>query len=268
MSEVEVYKKSDWLSKEEKSVIDRQFFPQGASVDDKRYCMQVAEGFGLNPILKQIYFIPRKVNVGDMKNPKWIEKTEPFIGRDSFLLIAHRTNLFDGMETTSSIEETPFLDNGEWKLKRDLTATTKVFKKDCKLPFIVTVNYSEYVQKKKDGTITQIWNDMPITMLKKVSESQALKKAFNITIGSVDEVNSSEIIEATISEEKLTKPKSLNDIQNENKDYSFEVLNKMVKNNVSEVKAKEYLLNKSDEEIKQLFNDDDLFQNECMDLIL
>ena len=76
------------------------------------------------------------------------------------------------------------------------------------------------------------------------------------------------IIEATISEEKLTKPKSLNDIQNKEIDYSVEVLNKMIKNNVSETKAKEYLLNKSDEEIKQLFNDDDLFQNECMDLIL
>lgn len=267
MNEIQEYKKSNWLTNEEKSVIDRQFFPQGATVDDKRYCMQVAEAFGLNPILKQIHFIPRKVNIGTPQNPKWVEKTEPFTGRDSFLLIAHRTGLFDGMETTSNIEEIPYLDNGEWKLKRDLTATTKVYKKDCKLPFIVTVNYSEYVQKKKDGTNTQIWNDMPITMLKKVSESQALKKAFNITISSVDEVNNSEIIEAKISEDTpQQKPKSLNDLAKI--DYSVEVLNRMIKNNVSEAKAKEYLSNKSDEEIKQLFDDEDLFQNECMDLIL
>ena len=53
-NEIVEYKKSDWLSKEEKSVIDRQFFPHGASVDDKRFCMQVAEQLNLNPLFLKI----------------------------------------------------------------------------------------------------------------------------------------------------------------------------------------------------------------------
>ena len=104
-------------------------------------------------------------------------------------------------------------------------------------------------------------------MLKKVAESQVLRKAFDITGLYAEEEYSQDVIDVKI-EEKPTKPKSLNDIQNKEIDYSVEVLNKMIKNNVSETKAKEYLLNKSDEEIKQLFNDEDLFQNECMELIL
>lgn len=267
MNEIQEYKKSDWLSKEEKSVIDRQFFPQGATVDDKRYCMQVAEAFGLNPILKQIFFIPRKVNIGTYKEPNWIEKTEPFAGRDSFLLIAHRSGLFNGMETTCEVREIPYLNNGQWETKKDLVAVTKVYKKGCDLPFVAEVNYSEYVQKKTNGEITAIWNEKPITMTKKTSESQALRKAFNITINSSDEMQT-DIIEAKPIEETKPKVKSLNDIQSQQIDYSQEVFNKMINHNVPKEKATQYLETKTDEEIKQLFNDEDLFQEECMNLIL
>lgn len=79
--------------------------------------------------------------------------------------------------------------------------------------------------------------------------------------------NNGIIIEAKISEDTpQQKPKSLNDLAKV--DYSVEVLNNMIKANIPETKAKEYLSNKSNEEIKQLFDDEDLFQNECMDLIL
>ena len=265
-NEVEVYKKSDWLSKEEKSVIDRQFFPQGATIDDKRYCMQVAEAFGLNPILKQIYFIPRKTKVDD----KWVEKTEPFTGRDSFLLIAHRTGLFNGLETTSELREVPFLNQGKWDIKKDLVAICKVYKKNCDLPFVAEVNYSEYVQKKSNGEVTKIWIDMPITMIKKVAESQALRKAFNITINSSDEIQN-DIIEAKVSEEKPTKPKSLNDIQNQELDLdeiTNNLYNQMKESHISEDKAKEYLKTCNDEKLMKLYKDVDFFENECMNLVI
>lgn len=124
--------------------------------------------------------------------------------------------------------------------------------------------YSSYWYKDFDGMALK-------TMLRQVLSkygimSEEMQKAYEDDQSVINGDNKN-YIDVEV-EEKPTKPKSLNDIQNKEIDYSVEVLNKMIKNNVNEVKAKEYLLSKSDEEIKQLFNDDDLFQNECMDLIL
>lgn len=181
MGNNEIVKKSEWLSKEEKQVINRQFFPQGADDADKIYCMKVAEAFNLNPILKQIYFVPRKVNIGTYQNPNWVEKVEPLAGRDSFLTLAHRTGKFDGIESKVEIKDTPVLKDGKWIRENDLVATATVYKKGSDRPFIVSVNYREYAQKKKNGDVTQFWADKPETMLKKVAESQVLRKAFDIT---------------------------------------------------------------------------------------
>lgn len=253
----------EWLSPENKKIIRSQFFPPNASDAEMQYCIGVAKAFNLNPILKQIYFVPRRSKV----NEQWIEKIEPLAGRDSFLTLAHRSGKFDGIESKVEIKETPVLKDGKWSRENDLVATAIVYKKGSDRPFIVSVNYREYVQKTAKGEITQFWRDKPETMLKKVAESQVLRKAFDITGLYAEEEYNQDVIDVKI-EEKLTKPKSLNDIQGKEIDYAVEVLNNMIKNNVPEVKSKEYLLNKSDEEIKQLFNDDDLFQNECMELIL
>lgn len=272
-NEVEVYKKSDWLSKEEKSVIDRQFFPNGASVDDKRFCMQVAEQLNLNPLLKQIYFVPRKTNIGTQQSPNWIEKVEPIAGRDSYLTLAHRTGQFAGIESYVKIEECPTLNDKEkWTLENDLVAYATVFKKGFEKPFIVSVRYAEYAQKTSKGDITKFWKEKPETMLKKVAESQVLRKAFNITgLYDESELGDNETILTVNNESKVSKPKSLNDIQNvefEKIDYSIELYQKMIKNNVSDEKTKQYLSSKNDDELKELYENKELFEDECMELIL
>lgn len=127
--------------------------------------------------------------------------------------------------------------------------------------------YSSYWYKDFDGMALK-------TMLRQILSkygimSEEMQKAYEYDQSVINEnekkyVDNEDIIEA----ETIEKPKSLNDIQNQEVNYPLEVLNKMIKNNVKPEKAKEYLETKSDEEIKQLFNDEDLFQNECMDLIL
>lgn len=252
----------EWLSPENKKIIRSQFFPPNASDAEMQYCIGVAKAFNLNPILKQIYFVPRRSKVND----QWIEKIEPLAGRDSFLTLAHRSGKFDGIESKVEIKETPVLKDGKWSKENDLVATAIVYKKGSDRPFIVSVNYREYVQKTSKGEITQFWRDKPETMLKKVAESQVLRKAFDITGLYAEEEYNQDVVDVKV-EEKPTKPKSLNNLAKDI-DYSVEVLNNMIKANIPEAKAKEYLSKKSDEEIKQLFDDEDLFQNECMDLIL
>jgi len=173
------------FSNEQKQIIKNQFFPQSATKEDMIYCMNIAKNIGLNQILKEIYFIPRK----SKHNGQWIEKVEPMLGRDSYVKVAHSTGKFGGIETTSKIEDVPTLENGVWVTHKDLVATCKVWRTDTEIPFTVTVRYSEYVQKKNDGSITKFWNEKPDTMLKKVAESQALRKAFSINGAySMDEI--------------------------------------------------------------------------------
>jgi hypothetical protein len=102
------------------------------------------------------------------------------VGRDGFLAIAHRSGQLAGMETSACIREVPQLVGGTWKQRPDLIAECKVYRKDSTIPFTVTVSFSEYVQRNNENQPTSFWGSKPETMLKKVAESQALRKAFNI----------------------------------------------------------------------------------------
>lgn len=206
------------FSDKDKSIIRSQFFPQQATKEEMQYCMNIAKVMGLNPITKEIFFVPRRSKV----NGQWIEKVEPMLGRDSYLKVAHGTGLLKGMETTATIKTVPNLVSGKWEESSDLVATCKVWRKDSDMPFVVEVRYSEYVQTTKEGVPTKFWKEKPDTMIKKVAESQALRKAFSINGAySEDEIDtmqsdvqtqsdplSGEITDATI-EPKETKVSSL-----------------------------------------------------------
>lgn len=164
------------FNKEQMAVIESQFFPQGATRVEQQYCFSVARELGLNPITREIFFVSRRQKVGD----RWVSKVEPMVGRDGYISIAHRTNQFAGIETTTGIREIPQLENGQWKLKPQLVAECTVWRKDSNKPVTVQVSYNEYCQRNSDGQVTRFWAEKPETMLKKVAESQALRKAFNI----------------------------------------------------------------------------------------
>jgi len=180
---IELIKKDEWLNSQEIEIVKNQFFPDSATSQEIEYCMGVAKAFNLNPILKQIYFVPRGSWFKQQGQPdKWIEKVEPLAGRDSFLTLAHRSGAFESIESITEVRKIPFLNSkNEWIENDELVGICKVWKKGYKKPFKVEVNYSEYVQKKRSGEITAFWKDKPHTMIKKVAESQCLRKAFDIT---------------------------------------------------------------------------------------
>lgn len=164
------------FDKEQLAVIESQFFPSGTSKAEQAYCFSVARELCLNPITKEIFFVKRRQQIGEV----WVAKVEPMVGRDGFLSIAHRTTQFAGIETSAGIREVPQLIGGQWQLKHQLVAECSVWRKDTEKPFTVQVSYNEYCQKTSEGTPTKFWAEKPETMLKKVAESQALRKAFNI----------------------------------------------------------------------------------------
>ena len=114
--------------------------------------MQLAKTYQLDPFAKQIW----AVKYGN--NPAAI-----FCGRDGFLAIAHRSGKFDGMES------------GTRKDGDDLIGWCRVYRKDMSRPFEVEVSLSEY------STGKNLWQTKPKTMIIKVAESHALRRAFGIS---------------------------------------------------------------------------------------
>ena len=182
------------LSDDEKRVIKNNFFPQNTSNADMAFCMGVANNFGLNPILNQIYFVARKAKV----NNQWIEKVSPMVGRDGFLTIAHKSGKFAGIETRTEIREVPVFKNNQWVNESDLVAICSVYRTDTERPFIVEVAFKEYAGKTNGGDLTKFWKEKGATMLKKVAESQCLRKAFNVSgIYAEEEINDAHVTTTT-----------------------------------------------------------------------
>ena len=130
----------------------KEKFAKNASKSELDLLLYMSNKYKLDILTRQIFL----VKYG--KNPASI-----FAGRDGFLSIAHRSGQFNGMQTTMTKE-------GE-----ELAANCRVYRKDMEHPIDITVYMSEYNKN------TPIWKEKPRTMLQKVAESQALRKAFDIS---------------------------------------------------------------------------------------
>ncbi len=119
--------------------------------------LQIAKTFNLNPLKREVYFV--KYGAGNM---------QVLTGYEVYLKRAERSTKWDGMEVTSegSVEQ------------GNLKGIVKIFRKDWQHPLTHETHYSEYVQRKSDGTINAFWKNKPVTMIKKVCVSQAFRLAF------------------------------------------------------------------------------------------
>jgi phage recombination protein Bet len=114
--------------------------------------MYLSAQYGLDPIRRQIW----AVKYGDA--PASI-----FTGRDGFLEIAHRSGVFDGME--SGIKQ-----EGD-----EIVGWAKVYRKDMVHAFYVEVYLKEYTTGKN------LWISKPRIMIQKVAESSCLRRAFSVS---------------------------------------------------------------------------------------
>lgn len=112
----------------------------------------VCERYGLDPLLKHMVLI----------------SGNPYITRDGYLAIAHRSGVFDGMEVLEQgADGTHF------------TAKVAVYRKDMGRPFTFIGRYPKAQRMAKE---------YGPEMAVKVAEVQALRRAFNVTgVGAADE---------------------------------------------------------------------------------
>ena len=122
---------------------------KGATNAQLAMFLEVCKSTGLNPFLKEIWFVP---GVGVMA------------GRDGYLRVANEHPMFDGIDT---------------RVERDpqgipVKAVCTVWRKDRNHPTVSEAYYNEY---KKSSSV---WTTYKSAMISKVAEVLALKRAFSI----------------------------------------------------------------------------------------
>jgi len=144
----------------------------GATDDELKIFLYVAQKTGLDPFTKQIYSVGRWNNK-EGRNVRTIQT-----GIDGFRVVAQRSGEYEG-------QIGPFWtgDDGVWVdvwLKKEPPRASKVgvYRKGFKEPLFAVANWDSYVQKDSKGQVSKFWASMSALMIAKVAEALALRKAF------------------------------------------------------------------------------------------
>ena len=152
------------FSKDQIDLIKSQVAPK-ATDNELKLFLYHCQRTGLDPLARQVYAIKRKAK-DDAGN--WIEKMTIQTSIDGFRVVAERSGSYAGQD------EPIFIENGTQLVSCKVTVYR--FNGLIRYPAAVGVAYwSEYVPKEGQDLM---WKKMPHTMLSKVSEALALRKAF------------------------------------------------------------------------------------------
>jgi len=153
---------------------------------EKRQFIEVAKAYQLNPFKREIYCVA--YGQGDNRRLSIITGYEVYLKR------AERTQKLDGwsVETAGSIRT------------RSLRAIVTIHRKDWQNPFVHEAWWIEYKQNNR------MWNEKPVTMIKKVAIAQAFRFCFPDEFGGMpytaDELSDEETGYRDVTEEQGTPP--------------------------------------------------------------
>lgn len=156
------------LENREKVELVKRMFAKGATDDEFAVFLELAKRYNLDPFKRQIFFLPdRRQN----------EPGKIMVSHAGLIHIAHSSEQWAGMKTfiiTKDGEEQLIVDNPD-----DIAgAVCYVYRKDWKEPLIHAVAFKEYF--KQNNSRMGPWYTMPQTMIKKVAEAGALRRAFDL----------------------------------------------------------------------------------------
>lgn len=166
--EIEKKQENVDLESKEKVELVKRMFAKGATDDEFAVFLELAKRYNLDPFKRQIFFLPdRRQN----------EPGKIMVSHAGLIHIAHSSDQWAGMKTfiiTKDGEERLIVDN-----PADIAgAVCYVYRKDWKEPLIHAVSFREYF--KQNNSRMGPWYTMPQTMIKKVAEAGALRRAFDL----------------------------------------------------------------------------------------
>lgn len=146
----------------------------GGNVTDQEVKLFIAlcSGQKLNPLIKEAYLIkygtqPAQMVVSKDVYQKRANKNPNYDGKKAGIVVLNLNGNVEYREGALLIEGETLL--GGW---------CEVHKKNSNVPERIEVSFSEYVGKKKDGSVNNQWATKPATMIRKVAVAQALREAF------------------------------------------------------------------------------------------
>lgn len=243
--------KNKALTTEQVNLI-RRTVAKNATDDELAMFLHLCKEYGMDPFIRELCFIKRRVWNPYKKG--YDEVPTIMMTRDGFLSIAHRTRQFDGMESDAIYDDKDNL-TGAW---------CTVYRKDAKHPIKVKVKFSEYcVYNQQTKQPQALWKTKPETMIKKVAESQALRKAFNVHGLYAKEEMEAEIKadakkEIEYADDAIKTAEKLYQNPEEYRKFSEETLTKLLESLESTEEPEElYRIEKSfEKDIRKLNNED------------
>ena len=158
----------------------RRFFCQEATDNEIALFLKIAQLNNLNPFKRELYLVKYGSYPASIVT-----------GYEVYLKRADRTLKWGGFKVWT-----------EGNLP-DMKAKIEIYRKDWDHPLCHEVEYSEYVQKTKEGAITRFWKEKPKTMLKKVVTCQGFRLAFPDEMGGLPYAR--EEIEAEVVQDETQK---------------------------------------------------------------
>jgi phage recombination protein Bet len=181
-------------------LIKSQIAPKATDSELQLFLYQ-AKRTGLDPLTRQIYAIHRACKENVNGAWVWVNKMSIQTSIDGFRVIAERSGDYAGQDEPIFTEEDAKLISCKVTVYR--------FRGDVRYPAAVGVAYwSEYVQTDKENNPSGLWKKMPHTMLSKVAEALALRKAYPQDLSGLytsDEMNQAD--EVKIVEPVIVEPK-------------------------------------------------------------
>lgn len=152
-----------YFSEAEKKTI-QETVARDLTNEQARLFFYQCQALGLNPLTNEICAVVYKTRRADGSG--YTKQMSIQVMRDGFLTIAHRSGKFAGMESGVIVDDAGKIVCG-W---------ARVHHKDFTVALYQEADFEEYNAPKRNP----LWATKPKTMIKKVAESMALRKAFNV----------------------------------------------------------------------------------------
>jgi phage recombination protein Bet len=197
------------FNEEQIKLIKTQIAPK-ATNDELQLFLYQAKRTGLDPLTRQIYAIHRNCKEIEFGKEVWKEKMSIQTSIDGFRVVAERSGSYGG-------QDEPVFNEVDGKII-SCKVTVYRFRGDVRYPAAVGLAYwDEYVQTNKYGP-SPMWKKMPHTMISKVAEALALRKAYPQDLSGLytsDEMNQVDNVkpEVVVSDSDATNDKPESNIK-------------------------------------------------------
>lgn len=183
----EIAKAEAGWTRERIELVKRSVCPKGISDDEFALFISQCQRSGLDPLLKEAFCVPRRVNTGTRERPAWGTKHEFQPSEAGMLARAERFPDFEGVSAAAVYAEDLIeMDAGAGtvahrfnpaKRKGSLQGAWARVQRKGKVPVLVWCDFAGYVQQ------TPLWAKIPTTMIEKCARVAALRKAYPEAFG-------------------------------------------------------------------------------------